>query len=477
VSLTDFPEGGKAITGTFLTHITTKSPYKDWLHGHFITIANAIVQRFQAAGGMINTSLAFLNCDFDEQIRLGSLRISGHLRFVGTNIPKGIHLDSTQIDGSLYFSASSARQTFTLGNIQASNMIVSREVAISHANAGRIHFSSLKADFVAITDSKVYETIFANGVISGQIRLTDTTFSESVSNTGAEKDDVLNLYSVQAKQVFFNRSVFDGSIEMTGIDVGSVHLLGAKFKDVNATGASVKGVLQIGDTEWSRNGPIHRLQWAPHSNLDLSYAKIGVIATPLRQDYWPESLVLNEFHPNGFEFSTLYELTTGQDQSIEDWAIAWLSKATKYSPQPYYAMQKSFSDRGDSNAATAIGYAGRDRELKQAWRDGRVSTVAYLLFSKLVIGYGYQIWLSGMWAVGLVIVGATVFHWTPESRRERMPYGLAYSFDMLLPLIKLREKHYEIDVSGWARYYFYFHKIAGWVLGLFIVAGLSGLTK
>ena len=50
-----------------------------------------------------------------------------------------------------------------------------------------------------------------------------------------------------------------------------------------------------------------------------------------------------------------------------------------------------------------------------------------------------------------------------------MPYGLAYSF-VLLPVIHLRELHYKIDLVGLPRYYFYFHKLIGWALGLLLAA-------
>ena len=64
----------------------------------------------------------------------------------------------------------------------------------------------------------------------------------------------------------------------------------------------------------------------------------------------------------------------------------------------------------------------------------------------------------------------------PTLRSEISP--LAYSFDMLLPLVKLRERHYEIKIIPWfPRNYFYVHKIFGYVLGLFLLAGLSGLTR
>ena len=31
--------------------------------------------------------------------------------------------------------------------------------------------------------------------------------------------------------------------------------------------------------------------------------------------------------------------------------------------------------------------------------------------------------------------------------------------------------------TAWVTYYFYFHKLVGWVLASFLVAGLAGLTQ
>ncbi|MGJ4960134.1 hypothetical protein ACQR1H_31160 [Bradyrhizobium sp. HKCCYLRH2015] len=60
-----------------------------------------------------------------------------------------------------------------------------------------------------------------------------------------------------------------------------------------------------------------------------------------------------------------------------------------------------------------------------------------------------------------------------------MPIGLAFSFDMLLPIIRLREKHYtDVDLRpGVAQYYFYGHKIMGYVLASFVIAALAALMK
>ena len=95
----------------------------------------------------------------------------------------------------------------------------------------------------------------------------------------------------------------------------------------------------------------------------------------------------------------------------------------------------------------------------------------------LVVGYGYYPERSFGWAALFVILGAVVLRVSGEGPKNGMPFGLAYSFDMLLPIVRLREKHYSIDLAGPARYYFYGHRIMGWVLASFLVAGISGLIK
>jgi hypothetical protein len=38
--------------------------------------------------------------------------------------------------------------------------------------------------------------------------------------------------------------------------------------------------------------------------------------------------------------------------------------------------------------------------------------------------------------------------------RDGPPDIISYSFDMLLPIIRLRESHYKVDLKTWARYLF-----------------------
>jgi hypothetical protein len=98
----------------------------------------------------------------------------------------------------------------------------------------------------------------------------------------------------------------------------------------------------------------------------------------------------------------------------------------------------------------------------------------------LFIGYGYYKFNSVYWALGFLFIGFLVLWFSGEGRRINYDYEinrLFYAFDLLLPIIRLRDKHYQIDLKGWVGYWFYFHKIMGYVLASFLIAGISGLTK
>ncbi len=94
-------------------------------------------------------------------------------------------------------------------------------------------------------------------------------------------------------------------------------------------------------------------------------------------------------------------------------------------------------------------------------------------------GYGYGYFYSLVGMAVLVLVGVGVLRLTGEQKKQQIPVDFWYSLDMVLPIIRLREAHYEeVDlVSRPARIYFYAHKTLGYLLLFFFIAGLSGLTK
>ena len=187
---------------------------------------------------------------------------------------------------------------------------------------------------------------------------------------------------------------------------------------------------------------------------------------------WPDKLELD-----GFVYKQLGSIVEGHSDSMANRPtgslIRWLEKQQPYSPHPYNQLAHVIRDLGKGDAADAVLYAGKERERSSAL----MGESLWLFLKNWAIGYGYKIGRAIYWAILFVIAGAVIFRTSKEAKENRMPYGIAYSFDMLLPIIKLREAHYKIDLSGWRRYYFFFHKISGYVLASFLIAGLSGLVK
>ena len=156
----------------------------------------------------------------------------------------------------------------------------------------------------------------------------------------------------------------------------------------------------------------------------------------------------------------------------------WLAKDESYSPQPYRHLAYVLRAAGHEDMADDILIANRDRELGESktsqfkwWR---------LWMLRLFIGYGYgwRVFWALAWVAGLAVLGTAILHLAKEGNRRSMKLGFCYSLDMLLPIIHLRELHYtDVDLNTWAKYYFYFHKIMGYVLIFFVLAGLSGLTE
>ena len=70
-----------------------------------------------------------------------------------------------------------------------------------------------------------------------------------------------------------------------------------------------------------------------------------------------------------------------------------------------------------------------------------------------------------------VLLGTAVLYWKKEKENDKSMesrLGFWYSVDMLMPIIRLRDKHYDVTLkTRLAVYYFYVHKVVGYVLTFF----------
>ena len=163
-----------------------------------------------------------------------------------------------------------------------------------------------------------------------------------------------------------------------------------------------------------------------------------------------------------------------------EWFVDWLARDQPFTPQPYEQLAGVLREMGHGEEANDVLFAGRERARERAWDDGHWYSWTGQTLLKYTVGYGfgYRYFWALYWVLGLVLIATIVLGVTGQNQRnDGRTIGMWYSLDMLLPIIKLREKHYDIDLDGCARYYFYFHKIMGYVLASFLIAGVAGLTE
>jgi hypothetical protein len=142
-----------------------------------------------------------------------------------------------------------------------------------------------------------------------------------------------------------------------------------------------------------------------------------------------------------------------------------------HSPQPYLQLANVFKVAGLDAEADQVHIWGRDAARLQAnWVSWPWETIQWGL-----IGYGYRKWLAFVWIGFFLVVGWIVVRRSHVARKHH--FGFTYSFDMLLPIVRLREAHYKTELELPYRAYFYFHRIIGYLLGLLLLAALSGLTN
>nr|NIS63529.1 hypothetical protein [Pseudomonadota bacterium] len=302
------------------------------------------------------------------------------------------------------------------------------------------------------------------GAEFAEVELADAKIGGLVEMTGSKFTGKLNMNSMEtAGSLLMHEGAEFAEVELVSAKIGkNLDFSGSKLASIDLTGTHVRGEFTLGPPP---------TKWLERAKLTLRNTE--VVALQDLSNAWPDTLELDGFTYallGGFASEGAEDMATRQ----VSWFKEWLEKQEKYSPQPYEQLAKVLRKEGHVGKADDVLYAGKNRELSEA--EGLLGWLGLVLL-KVFIGYGYRVYYAIFWFLGFIGLGAFVLRLSGQGPAHGMPYGIAYSLDMVLPIIRLRERHYDFDLAGWIRYYFYLHKLMGYVLASFLVAGLSGLTK
>ena len=273
--------------------------------------------------------------------------------------------------------------------------------------------------------------------------------------------------------VFMYDATFVQSVKLLFATIGSgLDLGGAALPSLDLTETRISGELNLMPGKLSAESP-SKAHWI------LRNTEVGGVQDT--RTAWPQTLTLD-----GFTYRRLgrgaVEDTDYMPAREISWWKEWLEKQHWYTPQPYEQVASVLQKAGYQSKATAILYESKQRERAELWhRKGALWWVqwGWVTLQWLFIGYGYYTFVAMGWVVFFWFLGVFALWISGQARAHDMQYGgMAYSLDMLLPGIHLRKEHYErVDLQGKARVYFYIHRLLGYLLVFFVVAGLTGLTK
>ena len=387
--------------------------------------------KLDMTGLQVGAGLFMSNKAEFADVDLTGVHVGDQLDLSGSKVTGTLDMNSVQVGGGLYmrdkaeFADVVLRAAHVGGQLSLNGSKVTGKLKMSGLQVVSGLFMRDKAEFADVDLTGVH--------VGGQLVL-----------DGSKVAGYFNCYGLDVEQQVIMGAEFDGRVDCVIAKIkGDLYLYGQFKKNVDFSRAEIDGGLHL-----------QSAQWADGVTLVLRDAKVlGTI--PGLADAWAPKLDLD-----GFTYRS-----AGAADQFEN----WFGRLDHYAPQPYEQLASVIQSQGHGALATAIRYSSRERERSEA-TDG---AWVWLTTLKWLIGYGYYPYYAMGWAIGLVIVGALVL----RISRDGPPDIISYSFDMLLPIIRLRESHYQVDLTTWARYYFYFHKIMGYVLASFLLAGLAGLTR
>ncbi|MGF6482552.1 hypothetical protein [Paraburkholderia sp. JPY419] len=518
------------IGANFIRMILTEEPYATRIDSAGLRMDGIVISGpLKLTGAVIIPPIFFTNCLFQNIVDLSDSSFRGTVSFAGTYLLGGIAARRAEFAGSLILGSVDQdslnierppTNNVAIAFIDAASTRVDGNLSIMSASLGgaiNIPYSTIKG-MLDIESVIGYGLSASASKIDGQVEIVGSDFSPNMKTIdGKYVPSYVYMFEVKAGEgMYFDRSTFD-HLYLKGASVsGAVELLGTSVHSLDLSDASIGGDLNIG----YHNRSFNVTSWTGESELILTRANLSAIKAPKNVLYWPKHIDFSGFTlgaylvdflvpsnrlgrmgggtreevetsrvtagPIGLDCKARFDCPMKADasrwsanQDSRDFFPEWLARLPDagFAPQPYRQVAAALEAVGEHDAAMEVGYAGRDREFRKACKSGDIFRCALLGFSKATIGYGYHIGRAFVLSFLFIILGAVIFRRTPEAAEANMPIGLTYSFDLFLPLIKLKESNYKIEIKNNVRYYFYFHKLAGWFLGSFVVAGLSGLTQ
>lgn len=457
-------------------------------------------------GAQIGGNVNFSRASFTGRLILNAIKVGGNLFGKESCFEKDVGLKGTVIEGMLDLRRSQFKgrldmwwlrtgQDLLMGGMDGSEvsdqrgsyfLLDCRNARIGgQLNLNNVDISGdLNLSSICITNEALlgYGSRFAN------VNLRLAKIGQHLTFATAKIDGRVNLTAAEVGQdVFFRQAKLADRLDLVFAKFeGNLDLCGGSFGKVDLTGTAIAGELRL------KNDPA-TIDWQEEAKLTLRNARADAVHDS--PNAWPEDLELD-----GFVYHRFGGLDAEADDSLgsrrSPWFVDWLRKDEPHTPQPYRQCARVMDEMGHPEIADDVLYAGRERDRGEMLRNGDYLSALGLWFLKATIGYGHgaaRYFRTLYWVLGLTVAGVLMLMgtgdytllngdaaWSGASLGQQMlilAKAASYSLDKLLPVFDLPAHHVDVVLGDVSRLYFQLHKLMGYILALFLLAGITGLTK
>jgi hypothetical protein len=316
------------------------------------------------------------------------------------------------------------------------------------------------------------------------------------------RHDAISAHAVHVHGLVGLMVTADGGIDLGhAIIDGTLHIGGSKltgtFKaagshigdDVTLSGGNFGDKIDFSDATLGRglilHGPLRAGGSTAPLMIDLQNAHIVRLSDDM-QTWQGEGI-------SHFIAGLTYDSLVPSDPKLKparDWRRVWLasdqSQKDGFDPQPYQEFASVLTLSGDKDSAIDVAFWARQQEREMAYRHGHWARYLGLTAMLIFVGYGIgnYIFVALIWVVVITAAGAVVLGWSDEALGHGRSWRVQASLDRLLPIIQLNPSFDEFfrdtkenPLQPWQVFFFSCVAIAGWVLGAFLAAAVSGLTQ
>lgn len=517
-----------AVRASFIRFLALGGDDEAPVHEQGVQLMGAWIEGvFDLQGAVTPNSLSLSRSHFESAPVFMGAEIAGTLNLFGSLLP-GLWADGLQCKGGLFLSGGFS----STGEVRLPGVQIGGDLQCNGAKLDNKAGNALLADSAVIKGSVFLSDDFT---ATGEVGLVGAQIDGDLECEGAKLD------AKEGIALSANRAVIKGDVNLTGsfTSTGEVRLQGMWIDgSLSCKGAKLDGKsgVALGCDGMQVTGSFFFCGLAsPVQGVSLASAKVGRLIDDAAS--WGEKLVLDGF---------VYEHLAGEAPTDAATRLAWIKKQSckfiekeDFRPQPWKQLQKVLRAMGHTEDARQVGIAfedhlraiGRIGQTPADWQKWRRTAYSHVVkafhFSfKWLIGYGYRSLRLGAWMVGVWLFCAFVY-WSAALQGVMAPSNplvfqnmpqyesckpnwylcealpeeytgfspLAYSLDVLLPLVNLQQEQdwaaliptpkgswYQELLGNWSFKHFvrlviWFEILFGWVASLLLVAVVSGLTK